>query len=236
MNAHALRKAYIDLFLLASRLRSGAVGSAQASEVRDWALKQLKQARAQILGAGFDDEILNDAHLAVAGLLDEAAKGVGGDFAKQWDPQLQFVLFEHNDAGNKVFDRLDKLVDDPRQPVELLEIYARCLAFGFEGRYKPDKPDKLKSLREDLYKEVQRRLGAPCPWNQEPDHITSAPLAPKILGPLTVAGSALFLLLVIGAGLFVSLKWEGQKVAKKISVIGTARQSDTATGRREQGE
>ena len=76
-----------------------------------------------------------DMKYAVVAVADETASRRGGSVAQVWMQRpLQMQYFNENVAGDKLFTRLEALIDDSRR-VDVLRVYYMCLLLGFEGRH-----------------------------------------------------------------------------------------------------
>lgn len=215
--ARALRTAYVDLFLLAGRLRAGEIGRAQPAGLRDWARSQLRQERRRLQRLQVEESVLEDAQLAVIGLLDEAARSAPAAFATGWDPPLQQEYYKTTEAGTQVFERLGQILDDPLTPVELLELYERCLLFGFQGKYLlGDQASTWSAKLDELGEEIRRRRHDPPPWAPALLGLPPPPPAPFRLGPLPIAGMALGLILLVGLALTIKLHLGSMAVAEEL--------------------
>ncbi|MCU7878891.1 MAG: type VI secretion system protein TssL, long form, partial [Candidatus Thiodiazotropha sp. (ex Lucinoma borealis)] len=75
-----------------------------------------------------------------------------------WRDQSLLVSL-HNEAwgGEKFFQLLQKLLQNPAKNIELLELMYICLSFGFEGRFRPlpDGYAQLQTLRDNLYRTIR---------------------------------------------------------------------------------
>ena len=207
----ALRRAYRDLFLLSGWMREGYVGGQRAAPVRLFIEDSLKVQRRELLRAGLDEELVAEAQLVVIALLDESANGSPvRDFAEGWQREtLQYTYYSHNNLGRDFFDRLDQRRSRPDTPVSILEHYARCLAWGFEGRYRQENRLRdLRVLRETLHNDLQRRLGAPPPLGSPIAELPKLPPPPVIVGAPWVLGLGAGLILLCGLLLSLLLYWQ----------------------------
>ena len=196
----ALRSAYVDLYWLAGRLRGGEVPGHRTLDVRSWADGQLRQQRRQLLRADIDDNVIQDAELALIALRDESAQlSSARDCAEQWMSRLlQYERYQHSNLGRDFFDRLDALRKRPETPLPLLEIYVRCLAWGFEGRYREeDRLEDLRVLREALRVELLHRIELPPLCAPMLDRST-LPAAPPLFSAPWVMGLGASLVLLVG--------------------------------------
>ncbi|NWA02520.1 DotU family type VI secretion system protein [Pseudomonas gingeri] len=80
-----------------------------------------------------------------------------------WNSRSLLVTF-HNEAwgGEKFFLILQRLSQDPRTHIDVLELLYLCMALGLEGRYRVlDRGlDQLTTLRERLLRLIQQQRGA----------------------------------------------------------------------------
>lgn len=78
---------------------------------------------------------LADITYAVVAFADELAQRKPGAISDYWHPRpLQLHYFGENLAGDGFFDRLNRILTDPKR-TEALAVYHMTLQFGFEGRY-----------------------------------------------------------------------------------------------------
>lgn len=93
------------------------------------------------------------ARYALCTLLDEAAAATPWGGSGTWASHSLLVMF-HNEAwgGEKFFQLLAKLAQQPAANRDLLELMYVCLALGFKGRYQVQENGKatLEALRERL--------------------------------------------------------------------------------------
>lgn len=220
----ALRTAYVDLFWLAGRLRAGEVPGHRTPDVRTWADGVLRQQRRTLLRADVDDPIVNDAEMAVIALLDESAQlSSARDCAEAWMARLlQYEHYKHSNLGRDFFDRLEALRQRHDTPLSLLEIYARCLAWGFEGRYREeDRLEDLRILRDALRAELLHRLPTPPLCAPMSDRSAPPPLAPMFRTP-SVLGLAASLVLLIGLLLTGLLYWRASATTEALHQLSAA--------------
>lgn len=213
---NALRGAYGSLLLLAGWMREGQVGGSRAAAVRAYAEEALRAERRELLRAGLDEDVVADAQLMVIALLDESANGSPArDFAELWQREtLQYAHYSHNNLGRDFFDRLELRRSRPETPLSLLEHAARCLAFGFEGRYREEnRLGDLRVLRDALHHDLQRRLGAPPPLSSPLDELAKLPPPPLVVSAPWVLGIGTALILVCGLVLSMLLYWQADEAA-----------------------
>ncbi|MEW8507087.1 MAG: type IVB secretion system protein IcmH/DotU [Candidatus Thiodiazotropha sp.] len=107
---------------------------------------------------GVDKETIFWTRYVLCTALDETVLSTPWGNQSLWRDQSLLVSL-HNEAwgGEKFFQLLQKLLQNPAKNIELLEVMYICLSFGFEGRYKPlpDGYAQLQTLRDNLYRTIR---------------------------------------------------------------------------------
>jgi type VI secretion system protein ImpK len=102
------------------------------------------------------------ARYVLCTFLDEAATGTPWGGSGAWARQSLLVTF-HNETwgGEKFFQLLAKLAENPQANRDLLELMQVCLALGFRGRYQaaPNGQSQLDALHERLYLLLRQQRG-----------------------------------------------------------------------------
>jgi type VI secretion system protein ImpK len=65
------------------------------------------------------------------------------------------VYFKTNLAGEKFFERLDRIWEDRKNKAALLEVYYLCLVLGFEGKFKLQDKEKLYKQMNEIALELR---------------------------------------------------------------------------------
>jgi type VI secretion system protein ImpK len=116
---------------------------------------------------GVEKETIFWARYALCSALDEIVLSTPWGNQSAWrDQSLLITLHNEGWGGEKFFQLLQKLLQNPARNLELLELMYICLAFGFEGRYRP-LPDgfvQLQGVRDNLYRTIRNQHG-----ESEPD-------------------------------------------------------------------
>ena len=223
-----LRRAYREILLLAGWVREGKMTGASAADLRTWAERSLREERSRLLRTGLDEEWVADAQLAVIALLDESMQtSPVRDMAEQWGRDtLQYGHYRHNNLGRDFFDKLELLQRRPEAPIGMLELYARVLAWGFEGRYREEnRLADLRTLRESLHNDLLRRGGGLPPLAPPLSDLARLPIPPPILRAPWVLGMGASLLLLLGLVLTTLLNLHAGRVSKALR-SGSASASD----------
>jgi len=160
-------------------------------------------ARAQNLP---NDQIVA-ARYVLCTLLDESASSTPWGGSGAWSSQSLLVQF-HNEAwgGEKVFQLLTRLAENPAQHRNLLELVYVTLSLGFEGRYRvlDNGKAQLDSVRERLAQIVRQQAGpAEKTLSTQWQGVAAAPQRLRDGIPLWVVAVAAAVLLMI---VFIALR------------------------------
>jgi type VI secretion system protein ImpK len=107
---------------------------------------------------GVDKETIFWTRYVLCTTLEEMVLSTPWGNQSLWRDQSLLVTL-HNEAwgGEKFFQLLQKLLQNPAKNIELLEVMYICLSFGFEGRFRPlpDGYAQLQTLRDNLYRTIR---------------------------------------------------------------------------------
>lgn len=181
------------------------------------------EARARSVPTG----ALAASRYAVCTLLDETINSTPWGGGGAWAGKSLLVTF-HNEAwgGEKFFKILDKLSEDARANIDVLELMYVCLALGFEGRYRPLERgrEQIEALREQLFHTIRNIRGAPEPglsphWEGVEDRRQK--LAARI--PLWVVAAAVVVFVVLlRIGFGIPLSSASDPVFSSMSAVKVA--------------
>jgi type VI secretion system protein ImpK len=126
---------------------------ADPSGLRDYLAQNIKTFEARAKAAGAAPEKVIAARYALCTLLDETVASTPWGSSGIWAKHSLLVMF-HNETfgGEKFFQLLAKVAENPTANRDLLEFMYVCLALGFEGRYRviDNGRAQLEALRERL--------------------------------------------------------------------------------------
>jgi type VI secretion system protein ImpK len=201
-----LVQAAAPLLSAAPRLRA-TLRHPNPAALREQLVESVKRFESLARAQGLPNEQLVAARYILCTLLDESASSTPWGGSGAWSSQSLLVHF-HNEAwgGEKVFQLLTRLAENPQQHRNLLELVYVALSLGFEGRYKVMNEGKaqLDGVRERLAGKL-RELAGPSERALSPQWQGVA-VAPTRLSdgiPLWVVAAALAGLLL---ALFVLLR------------------------------
>ena len=152
------------LLELLAVLGTGTMGSAagRADDVRERAVRALQVFESDCRAARVTDEQLRAGHYALCAALDDTALSTPWAQNSSWAARSLSSTF-HQDArsGDRYFDMLAGLQQEPGRYLQALEICYLCLALGLRGRYRldPRGSAELDRIREGLYQVLSRQGG-----------------------------------------------------------------------------
>lgn len=132
------------------------------SALRDALAQGIRGFETAAHAAGVRPEHVVGARYALCTLLDETVTGTPWGGSGAWARNSLLVMF-HNEAwgGEKFFQLLTRLAENPGANRDLLALMYICLALGFKGRYQlqPNGVAELDTLRERLAGLLRRQQG-----------------------------------------------------------------------------
>lgn len=97
-----------------------------------------------------------DVKFALTAFLDETILNSRWREKEAWRARpLQLVYFKTNLAGERFFERLDRIWEDRKNKAALLEVYYLCLILGFEGKFKLQDKEKLYKQMNEIALELR---------------------------------------------------------------------------------
>ena len=202
----ALATAAAPLLVLVSQLR-GVPSHADVNGLHSQVIARVQKFEADAAAAGVATEHLAAARYAMCAVLDETVLSTPWGSESIWSTHTLLTTFHKETwGGEKFFQILDRLKQDPARNVDLLELLYLCLALGFEGKYRIQNRgrEQLAVVQDELYRLIRQARGdferqlSPH-WKGVEDRRN--PLARYV--PLWVVASVLVAVLL---GLFISFR------------------------------
>jgi type VI secretion system protein ImpK len=146
--------------------------------LREYLIAQVQLFESRAKQAGIRNETIIGARYCLCTALDETVGQTPWGGSGAWSKNSLLVTF-HNEAwgGEKFFQLLSKLAQNPQQHIELLELMNACLALGFEGRYRivDNGRTQLETLRQrlvDILRTARGEIERPLAlhWKGTPDN------------------------------------------------------------------
>src|SRR5258705_125216 len=130
--------------------------------LRDSLAQGVRQFEAQARAAGVTTEKIVAARYALCTLIDETATSTPLGASGAWAHQGLLALFHgETGGGEKFFQLLARLAENPQANLDLLELLYVCLEFGFEGRYRVTEGGQrqLEAIRQRLLMIIRKQRG-----------------------------------------------------------------------------
>ena len=158
-----LVRAASALLMLSGQLR-GTLGGPDIPSLRRYALDEIRRFEDRARAGGVANEVVLAARYALCAALDEAVLSTPWGAQSEWAQQTLLVAL-HREAwgGEKFFDMLDRVAQDPKRHIDLMELLYLCMTFGFAGKYQVEDRghSRLSDVQNDLYRKIRDYRGAP---------------------------------------------------------------------------
>lgn len=176
--------------------------------LRQRLIDEMRQFEMNCQRAGLPYEVIIGARYCLCTALDEAAALTPWGSRGVWPGQGLLVTF-HNETwgGEKFFQLLAKLSQNPREQIVLLELINYCLQLGFEGRYRvlDNGRSQLETIKQRLLQMIRSvRGGYAPPLSPHPeDH----PVTRKLWRPVVPLWACSALVGFFACLLYILLNW-----------------------------
>jgi type VI secretion system protein ImpK len=176
--------------------------------LRDSLAQGVRQFEAQARAAGVTTEKIVAARYALCTLIDETATSTPLGASGAWAHQGLLALFHgETGGGEKFFQLLSRLAENPQANLDLLELMYVCLEFGFEGRFRivDGGQRQLEAIHQRLLQIIRKQRGE-YERDLSPNWRGLGDVAPRRLGwlPLWVVGAVTAVALI---GIYVGFDW-----------------------------
>jgi type VI secretion system protein ImpK len=149
---------------------------------------------------GISPETIFIARYALCTTIDEFVMTTPWGSGSIWNSQSLLSMFhKETKGGERFFQMLKKLNQDPSRNIDLLELLYVCLSLGFQGRYRisRDGTNELAELRESLYYTIRNQREESEPGlSPHWEGLKKSSMAKTALIPAWLAAGIVFLLLV----------------------------------------
>jgi type VI secretion system protein ImpK len=229
-----LVQAATPLLLLAGQLR-GTLSAPDVGGLRRHVLDEIRRFEERARNAGVANEVVLAARYALCAGLDEAVLSTPWGAQSEWAQQTLLVAL-HREAwgGEKFFDMLDRISNDPSRHIDLIELQYLCIALGFAGKHQVAQRGhaRLAEVQHDVFRRIRTQRGQSPPelslkWRGLQDRRN--PLIRYV--PWWVAGAAALALLVITFVIYQTrLSSAAAPVQAVLADVGTDIPMPAATG------
>lgn len=158
-----LVQAATPLLILAGRLRDQ-IRNAQIESLYRQSVQEMRSFEERARRASVPDEDVLAARYALCTVIDEAVLDTPWGVESGWAARSLLITFHRESFGGaKVFHLVDRVLNEPRRYLALLDLLYICLSLGFEGRYRVEErgATRLAEIRQELYRCIQTVRGTP---------------------------------------------------------------------------
>ena len=158
-----LVQAASSLLTLAGQVR-GTLSGPEIGAFRSHVLEEIRRFEERARKAQIASEVVLAARYALCAALDEAVLstpwGAHGEWAQQ---NLLVALHREAWGGEKFFDMLGRIMQEPARHIDLIELQYLCIAFGFAGKYqvRDQGQARLVEVQDEVYRRIREYRGAP---------------------------------------------------------------------------
>lgn len=160
-----LVRAASPLLLLAGQLR-GTLSAPDVGVLRRHALDEIRRFEQRARGDSISTEVVGAARYALCACLDEAVLSTPWGAQSEWAQQTLLIAL-HREAwgGEKFFEMLTRIWDDPERHIDVMELQYLCIAMGFAGKYQAQAQaqgqTQLAEVQHTLARKIREHRGIP---------------------------------------------------------------------------
>jgi type VI secretion system protein ImpK len=149
------------LFALVSRIRNRAQ-HLDPDALRRSVVAEVRNFETRALQGGIDPQTVKVARYAICATLDDVVLNTPWGEQSVWAQQSMVGTFHRETVGgDRFYDLLARLEQEPAKNIDLLEFLFMCLSLGFEGRLRvePGGTDKHMTIRNGLARIIRAQRG-----------------------------------------------------------------------------
>lgn len=158
---NALNACAATLFALVSRIRNRAQHR-DPDALRRSVIAEIRAFETRAVQAGIDPQDVKIARYAICATIDDVVLNTPWGGTSVWAQQSMVATFHRETVGgDRFYDLLARLEQDPGRNINMLEFLYVCLSLGFEGRLRVEQggPDRHMSIRAGLSKIIRAQRG-----------------------------------------------------------------------------
>jgi len=158
---NTLNAAASQIFALIGRIRNRAQHNDPAA-LRNSVVKEIQAFEQRCLHAGVPAQTVNIARYLLCATVDDVVLNTPWGGRSVWTTQSMVGTFhKETHGGDRFFDLLARMEQDPANSLETLEFIYVCLSLGFEGRLRVENQgtDKHMRIREGLARLIRAQRG-----------------------------------------------------------------------------
>jgi type VI secretion system protein ImpK len=195
------------LLWLAGRLNESAPPD-DLPEFRSRVTEEIRQFETAAMAKDIPERLVRVSRYALCAVIDDIILGTRWGAASGWaSSSLVSMLYNETWGGERFYDLLSQVLQQPEQNIDALELLAICLAIGFSGKYRVMEggQGQLTRLRHDLYRTI-RRVRGPYERNLSAQwSVVAAPHRAPISMAMPWAAALLLLFLLVAVWAFSSI-------------------------------
>lgn len=159
MGGSPLLVAAAPLLQLLARLRN-TLSQPDSGDLRERAVREMRRFEETARAQNLPMEQLRPAHYALCASLDDVVLATPWGAQGAWAARSMVSTFHQEvRSGERFFDVLAQLRQNPGNFLPVLELMYYCLSLGYMGRYRlsPRGPAEIDRLREETYSVIRRQ-------------------------------------------------------------------------------
>ncbi|ADU69633.1 type IVB secretion system protein IcmH/DotU [Pantoea sp. At-9b] len=176
--------------------------------LRQLLIDEIRQFEQRCKMAGLPFEMIIGARYCLCSLLDEAAAQTPWGTRGVWSGNGMLVTF-HNESwgGEKVFQLLSRISQNPQQHFWLLEVIHYCLLLGYEGRYRGSENGQAQC--EIIRKRLAHLIAETRPGYsaESPQLVEVHPLVSSLSRPMVPLWACVTLAALVACLIYSGLNW-----------------------------
>ena len=150
-----------DLLTVAGQLR-GSSHHPDPDGLREQLTRQMREFEQCARAKGLTDPVVLPARYVLCALVDESVLDTPWGSQSVWAKRGLLISF-HNETwgGEKFYQLLDRLLQEPAKNLHLLELMYLCLSLGFEGKFRVQDQGRavLEGIKDNLYQTIRMHRG-----------------------------------------------------------------------------
>ncbi|HUO54912.1 MAG TPA: type IVB secretion system protein IcmH/DotU [Rhodoblastus sp.] len=155
-SANPIMRAAGPLLLLLGRLRVAALRASFAS-LMEQVVEAVKFFEKDIRAAGVPEGRADAAKYLICATADDIVQNIPTEDRHVWAQYSMLSrFFGERIGGVRFFDELERLLVDPAQNYDVLELQHACMALGFQGVYRASGVAGLQTRQRTLYETLRR--------------------------------------------------------------------------------
>lgn len=176
--------------------------------LRQLLIDEIRQFEQRCKMSGLPFEMIIGARYCLCSLLDEAAAQTPWGTRGVWSGNGMLVTF-HNESwgGEKVFQLLSRISQNPQQHFWLLEVIHYCLLLGYEGRYRGSENGQAQC--EIIRKRLAHLIAETRPGHsaESPQLVEVHPLVSSLSRPMVPLWACVTLAALVACLIYSGLNW-----------------------------